>query len=207
MTDIPGPHPIRLELEDLMTMSGAQLYRLMETGGRVDPAALAGHQFLGADLSMGKLGHRLLWQTFRKVVVADEAHGGHRGWNVKLEQRGTRGAQVPKRKRDGSEAAFAHYRVRTDGGQISWPRHFPGATYFDYGTAGNVFPDGFGFTPVVTVNGDDHDLVLGWEIFRLAGRFVAPSMFWAIRPDGPAERIVEPPRRPADIDVREAHSG
>jgi hypothetical protein len=192
----PGPTTARLELEDLMCMSSAQLWGLMQTGGRVDPEALAGQRFLGADLSMGRIGHTLLWETFRKEIVADEDGSGYRGWNVKLEQRGTRGAQVPKRRRDGAEAAFAHYRVRTDGDRITWPRGFAGATYFDYGSAGNVFPDGFGFTPVVTVNGDDHDLVLGWEIFRVAGRFVAPSMFWAIRPDGPVETVVAPPRTP-----------
>jgi hypothetical protein len=179
-----------------MSMSGAQLWGLMQTGGRVDPEALAGQQFLGADLSMGRVGHAVLWETFRKVVVADENGAGFRGWNVKLEQRGTKGAQVPKRRRDGSDAAFAHYRVRTDGDLITWPRSFAGMTYFDYGTAGNVLVDSLGFTPVVTVNGDDHDLVLGWEIFRVAGRFVAPSMFWAIRPEGPVETVVAPPRTP-----------
>ena len=193
---IPGTISARLELEDLMSMSGAQLWGLMQTGGRVDPDVMAGQQFLGADLSMGRIGHSMLWETFRKAIVRDEEGRGHRGWNVKLEQRGTYGAQVPKRRRDGSEAAFAHYRVRTDGDRISWPRDFAAATYFDYGTAGNVFPDGFGFTPVVTVNGDDHDLILGWEIFRVAGRFVAPSMFWAIRPDGPVDPVVTPPRSP-----------
>lgn len=192
--NIPGPTASRLELEDLMSMSGAQLWGLMQTGGRVDPEALAGQQFLGADLSMGRIGHAVLWETFRKAVVADEQGEGHRGWNVKLEQRGTRGAQVPKRRRDGSDAAFAHYRVRTDGDRITWPRGFVATTYFDYGTAGNVFVDSLGFTPVVTVNGDDHDLVLGWEIFRVAGRFVAPSMFWAIRPEGPVATVVTPPR-------------
>ena len=133
-----------LELEDLASMSKAQLWRLVETGGPVDPAALAGTQFLGSDLTMGRLGHALLWQTFRKAIVADTVHGGYRGWNVKLEQRGFDGPQAPKHRRDGSEAAFAHYRVRTDGALLRWPRGLQGATYFDYGTAGNVFPDGFG---------------------------------------------------------------
>jgi len=192
----PGPTTAHLELEDLMAMSAAQLWGLMQTGGRVDPEALAGLQFLGADLSMGRLGHAVLWETFRKAVVRDEQGQGYRGWNVKLEQRGTRGAQVPKRRRDGTEAAFAHYRVRTDGDRIAWPRGLACATYFDYGTAGNVLADRFGFTPVVSVNGDDQDLVLGWELFRVAGRFLAPSLFWAIRPEGPVETVVTPPHPP-----------
>lgn len=192
----PKPIAARLELEDLMTMSGAQLWGLMQTGGRVDPEALAGQQFVGADLSMGKIGHTILWETFRKVVIADEGGNGYRGWNVKMEQRGTRGAQVPKRRKSGAEAAFAHYRVRTDGATIKWPRGFAAETYFDYGTAGNVFPDGFGCTPVVTVNGDEHDLILGWEVFRVKGRLIAPSMFWAIRPDGPVEVVAKPPKQP-----------
>lgn len=185
----------RFELEDLMAMSGRQLHQLLETGAPPDPDALVDRQWLGADLSMPSLGHRLLWQTFRKAFVRDEAHGDVRGWNVRLEQRGTRGPQVPKRHRDGSEKAFAHYRVR-DGGSVAWPRGLRAATYLDYSIVGNPFPENLAFTPIVSVNPDDHDLVLGWELFRVAGRFVAPSLYWAIRPDGPLQRVVDPPRPP-----------
>lgn len=110
------------------------------------------------------------------------------------EQRGTLGPHVPKRRRDGSDSA--HHRVRTDGEQLRWPRGLTVRAYFDYGTAGNTFADQFGFTSVATVNGDDHDLILGWELFRVAGRIIAPSLFWAIRPEGPVETVVAPPRTP-----------
>lgn len=183
----------RLELEDLLTMDAAQLHRLMTTGTAPDPDALVGKQWLGTDLSLPKLVQRhVLWQTFRKTFVRDEVHGDVRGWNVKMEQRGTTGPQVPKRNKDGSEKSFAHYRVRSAAG-MSWPRGTRFDTYLDYGIAGNPFPEGLAFTPVVSVNGDDQDLVLGWELFKVGGRLVAPKMYWAIRPDGPLETYVDAP--------------
>jgi len=183
-----------LELEDLLSMKGPQLHQLLETGTPPDPAALVDRQWLGSDLSMPWIGHKVLWQTFRKTFVRDEVRGDVRGWNVKLEQRGTRGRQVPRRNRDGSEKTFAHYRIR-NGEKIDWPRGLRCSTYLDYTIAGSPFPENLAFTPIVSVNGDDNDLILGWEIFKVGPRLIAPSMYWAIRPDGPLAQIVDPPRR------------
>ncbi len=184
-----------LELEDLLTLSSAQLHQLLETGAPPDPEALVGRQWLGSDLSMPALGHRLLWQTFRKTFVRDEEHGDVRGWNVKLEQRGTRGPQVPLRRPDGTEKAFAHYRLRFDD-DIAWPKGLRCAAYLDYTIAGNPFPENLTYTPIVSVNGDANDLLLGWEVVKLGRRLFGPRLYWAIRPDGPLETMATPKHAP-----------
>ncbi len=192
MSSIPTRH---LDLDDLMAMSTVQLRAIMDRAHPLDPQAMAGRQYLGADLSLPKIGQRILWQTFRKAFVRDEEHGDVRGWNVRMEQRGIHGAQVPRRDRDGRPKAFAHFRVRPAAG-IASPRGWSGAHYFDYTIAGNPLLEGLGFTPVVAVNEGSSDLVLGWEIFRVGGRFVAPPLYWAIRDDGPVDEVATPRRRP-----------
>jgi len=188
--------PRRLELEDLMRMSSKELHAVMEAGHPLDPDAIAGKQYLGTDLSMPRLGQKLLWQTFRKTFVRDEVHGDVRGWNVRMEQRGIHGAQVPLRTRRGEPKTFAHYRVRSAEG-IRWPRAWHGVHYLDYLIAGNGPIDRWGFTPLVAVNAGSSDLLLGWEIFKVGGAFIAPSMYWALRVDGPVDWIATPPRAPA----------
>lgn len=187
--------PRRLELEDLMRMTGKELHAVMEAGHPLDPDAMAGKQYLGTDLSMPRLGQKLLWQTFRKTFVRDEVHGDVRGWNVRMEQRGIHGAQVPMRNRRGEPRTFAHYRVRPAAG-IRWPRGWHGAHYLDYLIAGNGPIDRWGFTPLVAVNAGSSDLLLGWEIFKVGGAFIAPSMYWALQVDGPVDWIATPPRAP-----------
>lgn len=184
-----------LELADLMTMSGPQLRALLDAGHPLDLDAMVGRQYLGADLSLPRIGQKILWQTFRKTFVRDEEHGDVRGWNVRLEQRGIHGAQVPMRAKDGKPKAFAHYRVRPAEG-IRWPKGWRGADYFDYSIAGNKGVEGLGFTPVVAVNEGSSDLVLGWEVFRLGRVFIAPPLYWAIQVEGPLDHDATPPKAP-----------
>ena len=38
----------------------------------------------------------------------------------------------------------------------------------------------------------ENALLLGWEIFKVGGRLVAQSMYWAIQADGPVDEIATP---------------
>lgn len=184
-----------LELEDLMSMPGRRLREILERGYALDLDTMAGRQYLGVDLSLPAVGQKILWQTFRKAFVRDEERGDVRGWNVRMEQHGIHAPQVPMRDRKGDPRTFAHYRVRSAEG-LRFPRGWKGTHYFDYTVAGNGPVDRWGYTPVVAVNADSSDLVLGWEVFKFGRVFVAPPLFWAIRADGPVDFVVDPPRPP-----------
>jgi hypothetical protein len=185
-----------LTLEDLMTMDGKALHEVLLRGHPLKPATLAGKAYLGVDLSLPGIARKILWHTFRKTFTLDESTGEVRGWNVRMEQHGVNGPRIPMRNRGGKAITFGHYIVRkTDG--IEFPQDYRGAHYLDYGTVGNPFWDlaRLGFTPLVAVNEGSQDLLLGWEVFRVAGKFVPMPLYWALRVEGPLDEVVPRPDR------------
>lgn len=186
-----------LTLADLMAMDSAALHGVMCRGYPLDPEALAGRQFLGVDLSLPGWARRLLWHTFRKTFVRDAATGDVRGWNVRMEQHGVEGARIPLLDRRGEPVTFGHYRIRSAAG-VRFPKGWAGADYLDYGAAGNTFFDfaRLGFTPLVAVNEGSQALLLGWEVFRVGPLFLPLPLYWALRDEGPLDRVVAPPRAP-----------
>ncbi|MBL8685197.1 MAG: hypothetical protein JNK05_38825 [Myxococcales bacterium] len=184
----------RWTLEDLMAMNSAQLHEVLCAGHPLDPDVLAERQYLGVDLSLPGWARKILWHTFRKTFTRDASTGDVRGWNVKMEQHGIDGARVPLVTRKGEPVTFGHYVVRP-AVSMKFPR-WNGAHYLDYGAAGNTFFDlaRLGCTPLVAVNEGSQDLLLGWEVFRVAGAFVPMSLYWALRYEGPLDRVVPPPR-------------
>lgn len=193
--EAPVTPPAPLTLSDLMAMNAAELHGVLCRGGPLDPEALAGRQFLGVDLSLPGWARRLLWHTFRKTFVRDEASGDVRGWNVRMEQHGVDGARIPLTDRSGAPVTFGHYRVRSAAG-VRFPKRWGGAHYLDYGCAGNTLFDlaRLGRTPLVAVNEGSQELLLGWEVFRVAGVFLPFPLYWALRDEGPLDRVVQPPR-------------
>jgi len=184
-----------LTLDDLRALDVAALRRVMDAGHPLEPDVLAGRQYLGVDLSLPGWARRILWLTFRKTFVRDEADGGVRGWNVRMEQHGVDGPRVPLRARDGRPRTFGHYRLRSAAG-TRFPRGWSGTHVLDYTTAGNLWGDfaRLAYTPLVAVNEGSQDLLLGWEVLRLGGRLVPLPLYWALRHDGPVEDVVPPPR-------------
>ncbi|HMY19238.1 MAG TPA: GMC family oxidoreductase [Polyangium sp.] len=189
-------NPAELTLEDLMAMDAEALHEVLLRGHPLDPEKLAGKAYLGVDLSLPDLARKILWHTFRKTFVKDEVTGEVRGWNVRMEQHGVNGARIPMRNRKGKAITFGHYIVRTRDG-IEFPQNYRGTHYLDYGTVGNPFLDlaRLGFTPLVAVNAGSQDLLLGWEVFRIAGRFAPMPLYWALRVEGPVDEIVPRPDR------------
>ena len=189
------PSAAALTLEDLIAMSSTELAGVMRRGHPLDPEQLANTQYLGVDLSLPPWAGRLLWKTFRKTFHRDAPSGKLRGWNVKMEQTGVRGAAIPKTDRRGNERTFGHYVVvpnHTSSLTAGWQ----GASLLDYGAAGNpkTDPARFGYTPIVAVNPGSQRLLLGWEVFRVAGRFLPVPLYWALELQGPLEEVVAPPR-------------
>lgn len=178
-------------LEDLMGMSGRELHDVLLAGHPLDRAALADTQYLGVDLSLPGWARKLLWHTFRKTFHDDGE--GLRGWNVKVEQTGIDRPTTPLTDRRGTPITFGHYRVADAG---PFPHGYAGADFLDYGAGRNTFFDvaRLGYTPLVAVNEGSMDLLLGWEVFKLGPLMLPLPLYWALRLEGPLDRIVPPPR-------------
>lgn len=183
----------RISFDDLLAMDGRALHEVVRRAHPLDEGALAGTQYQGVDLSLPPFMNRLLWKTFRKTFVRDEATSRLRGWNVRMEQTGIEGPRVPMT-RDGRPFTFAHYEVRA-GECVSFPRGVRGAHFLDYGVLGNPLGEALAYTPLVAVNEGDMGLLLGWEVFKIGPVFVPLPDYWALRLEGPVEDVVPPPRR------------
>ncbi len=189
------PAASTLTLTDLIRMDAAALHEVMVRGHPLEPDALAGRMFLGVDLSLPGWARKVLWHTFRKTFVRDEASGELRGWNVRMEQHGVEGARTPLRDRRGEPITFGHYRLRSAAG-IRFPKGWSGAHFLDYGSSGNRFTDParLGYTPLVAVNAGRQDLLLGWEVFKLGPAMLPLPLYWALRDEGPLDVVVPAPR-------------
>lgn len=174
-------------LDDLLHMDNVQLHAIVEKGHPLDVHALADTAYTGIDLSMPALFHRIAWKSFRKTFHRDPTTGVLRGWNVMVEQVGWDTPPPPKRDRAGLPKTFGHYEVREARGQ-RFPRGWTGGHYLDYAVAGNTlldFPARCGFCPLVAVNEGDMELLLGWEVFKLAGVLVPIPDYWLLKREGP----------------------
>ncbi len=176
-------------------MTAADLAQVMHQGSPLDHDALADTLYLGVDLSLPWLGRKLLWHTFRKTFHADPDTSALRGWNVRMKQTGIDGDAVPMVDRRGRPRTFGHYRVRSTVGE-TFPAGWSGADFLDYTDAGNLRldPARVGQTPLVAVNPGSSDLLLGWEVVRVAGRRLNLPLYWALRLQGPLDDVVTAPR-------------
>lgn len=183
-----------LTLRDLMAMNAKELHAVMLRGHPIDEGAIVGRQFLGVDLSLPGWARRILWHTFRKTFTRDTPDDEVRGWNVRMEQRGVDGPQVPLTDRHQRPITFGHYRLRSAEG-MNFPQGYRGAQFLHYGEAGNPFMDlaRLGRTPLVAVNPGRSDLLLGWEIFALGPGYLPLPLYWALRDDGPLDTVIPPP--------------
>ena len=188
-----------LALADLMTMDRRGLREIVRRGHPIPEGALDDTQYLGVDLSLPRWVQRhVLWQTFRKTFHRDPERGVLRGWNVRMQQNGVDGEQVPLRNKRGEPITFGHYHLRSGEG-VRFPGGITPPHVLDYGVAGNTFFDQgrLGYTPLVAVNEGSASLLLGWEVFKVAGVKLPIPDYWALRLQGPLEQIIPPPREPS----------
>mgnify|MGYP007011832116 CR=1 FL=1 len=176
-----------ITLDELLTLSNRDLYAIVEQANPLDLDAIADTTYTGIDLSMPAWFHRLMWKSFRKTFHRDPVTGRIRGWNVKVEQVGWATPPPPRRDRQGRPLTFGHYEVRSAEG-LRFPRGWKGPHYIDYRFAGNRaldFPANAGYCPLVSVNAGSSELLLGWEIFNVAGLQVPLNDFWVLVREGP----------------------
>lgn len=176
-------------LDDLLQMNNAQLFEIVRQAAPLDLDALADTSYTGIDLSMPAWFHKLMWKSFRKTFHKDPLTGRLRGWNVKVQQTGWDTPPQPKCDKSGKPLTFGHYEVRSAKG-LKFPRGWQGPHYIDYSVAGNLFfdwPARAGYCPLVAVNPGSMDLLLGWEVFRIAGVPIPLQDFWLLKREGPLD--------------------
>lgn len=175
-----------LQLDEVLALPGPELFAIVQRGEPLDLAALADTSYTGIDLGMPAWFHRLMWRSFRKTFHRDPRTGVLRGWNVKVEQTGWDRPPAPRRDAAGRALSFGHYEVRAAEG-LRFPRSWRGGHYLDYRFAGNPFADParLGYCPLVTINPGSSDLLLGWEVFNVAGAFVPLNDYWVLKREGP----------------------
>lgn len=94
-------------IDRFLHRSGRELRAALESGHRIDPAALDDSRYRGISLGLPAFVDALFWKTFEKTFHRD---GGLRGWNVRLEQTGLDGPITPMTS-GGVPKTFGHYRV------------------------------------------------------------------------------------------------
>lgn len=188
-----------ITLDELRRMDNAALGEIVRDARPIPAGALDDTQYLGIDLSLPSLVHRILWTTFRKTFHRDPTTNALRGWNVRLEQTGVDGPKRPMRDRGGRAISFGHYHLRSAAG-LRFPRAWRGADYLDYGVAHNHPWDlaRFGYCPIVAVNEGSAELLLGWEVLKVGGVLVPLPDYWVLVREGPLEERVPPPQASAD---------
>lgn len=183
----------RIEFEELLRMSNAEVKRVFLQGHPIPVNDLHNTQYLGVDLSLPSWVNKILWKTFRKTFYKDPATGILRGWNVKLEQTGYDFPTQSKRNDKGEELAFGHYHLCSAVGK-SFPQGWQGTDYLDYGVAGNAAldPARLGYCPLVAVNEGSDELLLGWEVFKIGNIFLPLNDYWLLKKEG-ALQVIQPP--------------
>ena len=185
-----------ISFEELLSMDKHSVAKVFRNGYPINANELKCEQYLGVDLGMPEWFHKIAWKTFRKTFYKDPETGIIRGWNVKLEQTGYDFPTKAKTNIKGEELAFGHYHLLSASNK-KFPKGWQGANYLDYGVAGNPTLDvaALGYCPLVAVNKDSTDLLLGWEVFKVGSLFVPLYDYWVLKREGPLTNIIPPPNK------------
>ncbi len=181
--------------DDLVHMSTTDLAAVMDGGHPIAAEELDGYEYRGIGYGLPKfVEDHVLWKTFKKAFWRDPRTGIRRGWNIRIQQRGIDGDYPPMMKR-GVPITFGHFLVVPARGRKipnSWDR----GLYLDYGRAGNACLDVARFTgaPLVAVNPDSSDLLLGWDFVQLGPLHIPTPAFWSLERDCPIAHHATPPR-------------
>ncbi len=156
---------------DLLTLSRAELHRLLAQGHPIEPEALDDREYRGISLGLPAWVDALTWKKFKKVFHRDRTTGVLRGWNVRMVQNGIDAPFVPLR-RGGQPATFGHFRVVSQ----------PARLLLDYGRA--RLRD-----PLVALEPGRADLLLGWSYIDLGLAQLPTPSFFSLERDIPLSHI------------------
>lgn len=179
---------------DLLDLPVRELQALMRSGHPIDATELADVEYRGVSLGLPSFVDRIAWKTFKKVFHRDPASGALRGWNVRIQQTGLEPPFEPKTK-GGAPITFGHYAVvPLDGFRL--PFEIENGLLIDYGAGGNGLLDPLRRVkdPIVSLNADSADLLLGFSYVDLGGPVFSTPAFFSLERDVPLTHTVDPPR-------------
>jgi hypothetical protein len=167
-----------LTRDELLRMGNRDRLAVIRDGHAIPPEAIENHGYRGIALGLPAFIERLTWKTFQKTFLRDAETGALRGWNVRVEQRGIDAPSVARIRR-GRPWTFGHYEVTLAGEGIPRIQRTRGLL-IDYSLGVNATLDPMRRIkdPIVAVNADRFDLLLGWSYFDLGFiAFGTPSFF------------------------------
>jgi len=179
-----------LTAAEIARMPRPELRALLHAGHPLRPEDVAGAAYRGVSLGLPRLVERLTWTTFQKAFVRDEADGGVRGWNVRVEQQGVEATSVAK-VRKGVPWTFGHFRV-VDGRGVA-PEECAQGILLDYGAfASAADPMGRTRDPVVAVHAGSAELLLGWSYLQIGGVRIGTPSFFTLEREGDVSYVPAP---------------
>lgn len=181
--------------DDLLKLSKRDLIGVLRDGYPIRPEELDNTGYRGISLGLPRFVEQLTWKTFQKTFHRDPATGILRGWNVRAEQRGLDAPTVAKQQK-GRPWTFGHYQV------VAPSRPMPRigmsrGLLIHYGLGGNGRwdPTGRLRDPIVAVNADRADLLLGWTYVDLGFAAFGTPSFFSLEREGALQYVAPRPGR------------
>ena len=188
-----------LTARDFDSMSRRDLKEALRAGHPIDMAKLDDTEYRGVSLGLPGFVDKLAWKTFKKVFHRDPESGHLRGWNVRMEQTGIGGEQIPMTK-GGEPVTFGHYRVVEAAGRPlpGWCKPCERALLIDYSLGGNPAFDFISNMrdPLVAIHEGSVDLLLGWSYMHLGALQLGTPSFFTLERDCALTHRAPPPRPP-----------
>lgn len=162
-------------IHGLRSMSAAELRGVLAAGHAIDPAALAGGDYLGTSLGLPGFIERLTWKIFRKVF-REANDGAVTGYNVRLDQR----TAEPLRTKSGAEVTFGPYAV-VPLPSSGTPFRCRAGVLLDYGAKHPALhPLARVRDPLVSLHEKNADLLLGATYLAVGPFDIATPSFFAL---------------------------
>jgi hypothetical protein len=178
-----------ITIDELLTLDNAGLMRALEAGHPIDPSDLDDTEYRGVSLGLPSTIEKLSWKTFKKVFHRDPRTGALRGWNVRIQQTGdVHGDYVPMT-RHGRPHTFGHYEV-VDASEYAMPCSVDGLLiHYGLGKNGRLDPIRRVRDPLVALEADSAELLLGWSYVDLGMTQVGTPSFFVLKRDVPLTHV------------------
>jgi len=166
---------------------------LMLAGSPIPLDRLANTEFHGTSLGLPSWVERLAWKKFKKVFYQGPEDPLVRGWNVRVERNAVREPWLTAYK-DQKPITYGHYRVQPTAGE-GLPEPLRHARVLDYRCGGNRWsdPTRFLIDPLVALDGEVADLLLGLSYVAIGGRELRTPSFFSLQRGEVLEHVAEPP--------------